>query len=514
MLLSVSPEPEAVLKSPPTEVVLVFSEPVSATSTAVRVFDPTGSQVSGISPKVEDSVLSAALPKLEETGSYTVAWKVVSDDGHVITGAFLFHLREATLKAPIEVSDTGVATLPRVLKVIGAIATWSGLIFALGMCAAAVKESLDRSRILAGLTAVAAGTAISFGAAAAAVGSGVGESLDVVLGTNSGKSSLAALILAVVLLIVSAVLLRGTAGNRKRSTRLTIQIGAGLVLVAAALEGHALALSPIGFSATLTLLHVVAAIVWISGLVWIERRTHVATPDDLADEVRRRSPWAMGVLVVLLASGVGLLLKRVPLGDLISSGYGLLGSLKLILLAMAVPLAWQNRSMFATNPTAPDSPEEAATAVEGATVTRFRASVRVEMVVLAAALIVGSVLAQVSPPGVASGSGGGSFSQKLPFGEGQVELTVDPGKRGMNEIHVTSLGTDGRLMAGIEDLELSMTLAEKDVGPLKPSMQVIVPGHSTTYARFPFAGDWKVVATAKIGKFTELSATFNVTIGN
>ena len=127
VLLSLAPEPDAVLAESPPEVVLAFSEPVSATSKAIRVFDPTGEEISGISPKVENSVLSVKLPTLSETGSYTVAWKVVSDDGHQVSGAFLFHLKEATLKAPVAVGYEGAAALPRVMKVIGSVLTWAGL---------------------------------------------------------------------------------------------------------------------------------------------------------------------------------------------------------------------------------------------------------------------------------------------------------------------------------------------------------------------------------------------------
>ncbi len=498
VVLSLSPEPEAVLKTSPSEVALAFNEPVSATATAVRVFGPDGSQISGVRAVVEDTVLSAALPELDETGSYTVAWKVLSDDGHVISGAYLFHLREATLTAPVEVGDTGAAALPRVLKVIGAAATWSGLVFVLGMCAVGVRGKLRRSWILAGLAVIVAGTALSFGASVAAVGSGLADGVDVSLGTNSGKMALGALVVSLLALVGGAVVLRR---GGDRSSRIAVQVGAALVLIVAALEGHAVALSPIAYSATLTVVHVSSTVVWLAGLVWIERRSYVATPEELAAEVRRRSPWAMGLVLVVVATGAGLLIKRVPAADLISSGYGLVGGLKLVLLGMALPLAWMNRGLFSP-PT-----------VEAATVARFRSTVRIEMLLLAAALVAGSVLAQISPPGGSGGFAGGYFSQKLAFGDGQVELTLDPGTRGMNEVHLTALGADGRLMAGIEDLELSMSLAAKDVGPLKPQLQVIVAGHSMAYVRFPFAGEWKVVATAKVEKFTELSATFDVSIG-
>ncbi|MHB1138661.1 MAG: hypothetical protein ACYC2O_06855, partial [Microthrixaceae bacterium] len=94
------------------------------------------------------------------------------------------------------------------------------------------------------------------------------------------------------------------------------------------------------------------------------------------------------------------------------------------------------------------------------------------------------------------------------------ELTVEPGERGTNEVHVTAIGADGRLMAEIEELQLSLTLEDNDVGPLQPEMQRIVPGHSVSYAKFPFAGEWTVEVTAKQDRFTALEATFEVPIGD
>ena len=136
------------------------------------------------------------------------------------------------------------------------------------------------------------------------------------------------------------------------------------------------------------------------------------------------------------------------------------------------------------------------------------------MLVLALALLIGATLAQVAPPqaGV-GGTAGGSFSERAAFGTGQVELRVDPGLRGMNEVHVTALGSDGRLMPGVEELELSLSLAVDNIGPLKPEMQTISEGHSVSYARFPFAGEWTVLVTARLSKFEVISAVFTVPIG-
>jgi copper transport protein len=131
-------------------------------------------------------------------------------------------------------------------------------------------------------------------------------------------------------------------------------------------------------------------------------------------------------------------------------------------------------------------------------------------VVLTLSLVGGGALAQTAPPGEGSG---GVYNEMAPFGDGTVTLTVDPGARGTNEVHVTALGEDGRLMGEVEELQISLSLPEEDIGPLQPEMLPVTTGHSISYARFPFEGEWTVLVTAKIGKFQALSASFVVPIG-
>ncbi|CAN5634124.1 hypothetical protein BH10ACT3_BH10ACT3_12020 [soil metagenome] len=348
---------------------------------------------------------------------------------------------------------------------------------------------------------------------AEAVGSKLADGLDVALSTSTGRVSAVACALALVGLVVS----------RLRPPPM-VHLVLGLLAVAAiALEGHAVALSPVALSASLTVLHVLAAVTWGAGLFWLEQRTRTIGPEQLRTDVERRSPWAIGAVLLLVVTGTVLVLDRVGIGQLLTSWYGRIAVVKLVLLGVAILLALRNRFSLAPEvPVSSDATDsgDAAASDEPLTsdgsefdepVRRLRVSVRLEMVVVAVALVAGAALAQIAPP--AEGANGGSFIQRAPFGDGEVELTVEPGARGVNEVHVTALGTDGRLMPGLEDLALSLSLATDNIGPLTPQMQIITSGHSVSYARFPFKGEWTVLVTAKVGKFEALSATFTVPIG-
>ncbi len=513
ILTRVSPEPDAVLEESPEEISLSFTETISIPAQGIRLFDPSGSEVSGITAVARGSTMTAKVPLLTTDGSYTVAWKAVSADGHAISGAYLFHLRLATLTQPVAGAESGVALWPSLLRVLGTVLSIGALALYLGR---------PRRRGF-GLWAVASvGALLSLLSSVAAAGSVRSTGWSVSFSTSTGRLTVLALLLTIcglVLTLCTQGLARSRASDSdepttpSRNADRALAVLAVLTVATIALEGHAVAINPVALSVTMTLGHVLAALCWGAGLVWMEARTRAASAAELQAVVIKRSPWAIGAVVILGITGLVLVLDRVPLNELLSSWYGRLGLLKLLLLFVAVGLALSNRYRLTpkllTQP-ASDQPVP----VQPAAVSQLRRSVRIEMLVLALALLLGATLAQVSPPqaGV-GGTAGGSFSERAAFGTGQVELRVDPGLRGMNEVHVTALGSDGRLMPGVEELELSLSLAVDNIGPLKPEMQTISEGHSVSYARFPFAGEWTVLVTARLSKFEAISAVFTVPIG-
>lgn len=489
VLIASDPAADALVDSPPSEIVLRFNEGVESTADAVRLLDPSGAEVAGVTSRAEDVTVRAELPKLDEDGSYTVDWSAVSADGHPIRGAFLFHLRERTLDAPVDSVTGGTPPAATALRALGATLALAGLVWVFA-------SSFLGRRPRARWVPVVLGSVLGLLGAVVAVGESFSASFGVVVDTTSGRMCLVATVVAVLGLVVSWI---------PRAGQVELALAAAAT-VAVAAQGHAVSLPPVAVSAGLTIAHVVAAVAWATALVWLDRTSRSAEPDRLQRTVRKLSPWGMGAVVVLAASGTVLVVDRVGLDDLVASTYGRVALVKVALLVGAVVLAARNRWRIAPALSGEDTRDDA--------VRRLRRSVRAEVVVLALALVAGALLAQVSPPEDAGGPpAGGSFEQRAAFGDGEVELTVDPGKRGSNEIHVTALGADGRLMDGVDDLSLALTLPSDGVGPLKPEMQQITTGHAVSYAQIPLAGNWTILVTARPSKFVELRATFTVPIG-
>ncbi|MFF8770089.1 FixH family protein [Kitasatospora sp. NPDC015120] len=94
-LQSTDPAQNAVLPAAPQSVTLTFSEAVSLSSDSVRVLDPSGRAVDAGNPAHADGRADTARVGLGSglaDGTYTVAWRAVSDDSHPIGGAFTFSI--------------------------------------------------------------------------------------------------------------------------------------------------------------------------------------------------------------------------------------------------------------------------------------------------------------------------------------------------------------------------------------------------------------------------------------
>ena len=96
-LLETTPAPEELLDDGPDTVDLRYTEPVEASAGGVRVFGPDGERADrgSIDQREGGELLRVPIESGDE-GTYTVSWRVTSEDGHTISGAFVFHVGRVT----------------------------------------------------------------------------------------------------------------------------------------------------------------------------------------------------------------------------------------------------------------------------------------------------------------------------------------------------------------------------------------------------------------------------------
>lgn len=88
--VTMSPTAGSVLEVAPTQVVLGFSEKINPLGTVVVVIDPTGAQVQEGATEVSGQRVIARVQPFEVPGKYRVNYRIVSADGHAISGTRSF----------------------------------------------------------------------------------------------------------------------------------------------------------------------------------------------------------------------------------------------------------------------------------------------------------------------------------------------------------------------------------------------------------------------------------------
>lgn len=88
-LLESSPADGAELETTPEAVELTFSETLDIPSTTVAVTNAEGTVIEQAEPKIDGKTITQPL-RLPQPGEYTVAYRIVSEDGHPVEDSISF----------------------------------------------------------------------------------------------------------------------------------------------------------------------------------------------------------------------------------------------------------------------------------------------------------------------------------------------------------------------------------------------------------------------------------------
>lgn len=545
-LVSTDPAASSVLLAPPAQVVLDFDDVVTIDGGSLRVFGPDGRRVDDGGdhhPGGRRDAVAVGLPTDLGRGSYVVAWRVISDDGHPVHGAYVFSVGSDRGAVRASVVAGALATesgSPGVGAVAGLLrwAAFAGLLTLVGLTVLVTLAWPEGGatprvgRILWAswavlLVATVAGVAVE-GAYAALLplGDALRPSLAAeVLRTRSGRADAAR---AVLLVLAVPVLLgvRGRLGDRARRSRwllpAVLAVGSGL-LVTTALAGHAVTGTAPALGLVLDLVHLSAASVWVGGLVLLAaflvgRPSEVAQPEDPGAVTRTVSAWLLAAVAAIVVSGTGQALRQVGSRyALFHTTYGRTLLVKLALVLALVCLGALSRRLVrgtwrlrrTRRPAAP----AAAPAGDGGGASSpgpsrrsgLRWSVVAEIALVVAVLGVTALLVEDVPARQAAGL---PFAASVTTAGTQVNTIVDPARAGIgNEIHVyllSGLGTPEAVLG----LDAVLRLPSGHVGPVRVPMHLSGPGHYyATDVVFPVAGTWDLTVTVRTASGRSGSAT-------
>jgi putative copper export protein len=304
---------------------LLFDDQIRPAGGTLAVDSHGRSVLAGKPHKQSSRVLVVPLRSGLARGSYTVRWRIVSDDGHLISGVLAFAVGVGSPRPDPTLSAGGGG--PSASSVLLRLLFLTGVLVAGG--AALTGRALGAPRLEtlvvgSGLALVAAG---GFGLLA------LEPAADA---TRFGRVTEAAAIAGA----VGAATALGSLAVPELAVAATA-LGVG-VLATPTLAGHAL--DPRHLRALIALadfVHVAAAAVWIGGLVLLALGN--------SPRARRRFPWiAAGAVGVLGAAAIARAIAAFPsFASLVHTGYGQAVLVKTGLAAAVLALGWSSRRRLA-----------------------------------------------------------------------------------------------------------------------------------------------------------------------
>jgi copper transport protein len=401
VLESASPSTQSSVATPPTEVRLRFSQPVTVASRAIQLFAPDGTILSGTSKAVGGGIVVAPVSRLVRGSAYTVRWRVVGQDGHAPAGVYTFGVGVAA-PPPTEAVGAGGITWKDHLARWGLFAALALLIGPLALrllvLPGPLPGPLERRFHL--ITTIAAFAVINVGIAAFVLRAANALQLplaDLVYGdlqpfAEQTRFGVAFLVMTLGFGVVATLLLFAWVSDltapRWAAFALAVLLASGI-----SLAGHQATEPNANWASGLAdWLHLVSASVWVGGLVAIAFLVWPAAPS-----LRRRaflgfSRLAVGLVAVMVLAGAYLALVRLGrIADLWETAYGQVLLAKLAIVSLA--LGWGGFHHLVVRPR-----------LEAGEQPRARPSLIGETAVALAVLLAAAVLTNAAPPPAEPGS--------------------------------------------------------------------------------------------------------------
>ncbi|WP_435172435.1 copper resistance protein CopC [Actinacidiphila sp. bgisy145] len=427
-LIGTDPADGSVVKTAPQRVVLTFSEGVLLSDDSLRVLDPHGTDVAAGTPghaqgKNSGATSTVALKSGLGDGTYTVAWRAISQDSHPVSGAFTFSIG-APSRTDVDLS--GVAArgggAAGTLYGVGRYVAYAGFALLVG-ASVFLSVCWPRGALLRPLQRIAATGWVAMAASTIALlllrgpyvnGKGLGQALDLgvmrdQLQTRPGAALLSRLLLLAAAAVFLAVLFGSYARREDPEERADLAWGLGIggtviaVGIAAtwAMAEHASVGIQHQVAMPVDVVHLLSMAVWLGGLITL--LTALWAP-SLAG--RPIEPYAvrrfslLGLIAVTLLVGTGVYQAWRQMGSwraFTDTSYGRLLLIKIGLVCALVAVAWFSRRWTARLGRTPAT----ATAAVATTATATAAAATA-----APASVPAAAADRTKPAVAASGSGG------------------------------------------------------------------------------------------------------------
>ena len=489
------------LREQPAQVELAFSEPVEIT-TASHV-DPQGAVARLPFQTGEQARVLLALPAGLAQGSHLVSWRVISQDGHSVSGSIVFSIGRASGGAAARIAEPTINLSPLAAPLVTSrFLLLAGIVFGVGAAVfAAFFSPLGQGRAIA-LAALGAGAI----AAALSIGlQGVdahGQGLAALNDRAMWRSGLrlpqgVGAVIALAALAAGALVLF-LHGRAARSIALC---ALALSALSIAWSGHARLWRPEALMQGLLALHVMCAICWAGSLLPLARASWSA---DFALTLGRFSAIAAPLYIVLIGSGAALAATQVfgP-REVFETAWGAALAAKLALVFVVTLFAILNRLLFTGGALAGDA----------ACLTFLRRSVRAEAALALAILAAVSVWRLTPPPTSLGPPNERAFQVHIHGAQAMATMSIRPARVGPVQMRIETKAADLSPLR-VKEVDVFLTPDGAGVEPIHRTAR-LVSGVNTWEVQgltIPAPGTWRIRIDLLVDDFerTRLDAAISL----
>ena len=496
-LVSVEPRDGSVLSEAPKRIELRFNE--SVTAGAINLIDAQGRLRSDARVDASAESVIVTPPEGLPRGTSIVSYRVISEDGHPVTGSVTFTVGEPTAGAMPADAGGGIDVLiwlARVCLYIGLFGGVGGAFFVNWIGRSPIGSHVVIVASIIGLV----GAIVSFGLQGLDV---LGLPFSRILGAAPWKVASAtslgpALLVAIVAMGAGLIALRPPSAGFSRALSALGLAGVGLSL---SLTGHAATAPPRFLTQPAIFVHGTGVAFWLGALAPL-----VATlwqrPKQSLQVVHRFSTAAMPVVGLLALAG--LVLAVIQLGTLdalADSRYGIILSIKLMLVTGLIGLAALNR--FRLTP---------ALAQDAGAAKPLVRSIAAECVLAVAILAVVAGWRFTPPPR--------SLVPETPLAvhihsdKAMFQILISPGRVGADDFVLQLMNGDGSLLRA-KETTLALSMPARGIEPIERPGVLEADGFwHVRGVSLPVAGRWHLRIDALVTDFENvtLEDDFDVTM--
>jgi len=517
---SSSPADGQTLPTSPSEVSVTFSEPVSTASGGLSILNADGNHVdAGKSQVTNGRTLVTEIPQSLSDGTYVATYRVLSADGHPVSGSFLFGVGSGAVDRSAQPQSSG----DRLWEIIGGISR--ALMYLAALIAAGVAFFLafihdhdaDRWRIvpfvrIGSILALFSAIGVVMSQAALLTGKGAGAITDTnvlrdVLNQNLGWS-------LALLMIGLAVVHLSTDITKKVVSQSFAFYGGLAVTISFAVWGHATELAPRAVSLVADAVHATAAALWLGGLiglVMILSLRSAETVRSTAGIISRFSLMAFWSVIVLAIAGLTLTItgSDASLHAIVTTTWGQLVLAKVgLTLIVVIIAAWNRRTLVPSLTTPTETTNDLS--IRWATLRR---TVRTEALLLVVVVCLTAVLVNIPPARTAVVPKAARFDVSKRVDTGTVELSVDPAIVGTNTVVARYADGTGQPLNVANSMTIEFSQPSAGLQPITRQVPVSEPGVFTIQGNeFSIPGTWTVTIAVRTGDFTEQRTSFEVPV--